>query len=130
MEYMKYKELTKYFNFRKEIETNNLPKYVKDYLFDDEKVVRGYVTRKDKGIFTDKRAILFDLRWFGLIKTIHIIPYKSISTLAVSYRKSKVSLFFSMDSGYPIKLNFINLSPEGKMHIRKLYAEVINKAIH
>lgn len=129
MAYMKYKELTKYFNFRKEIETDNLPRYVTDYLLDNETVVMGYVTRKDKGIFTNKRAILFDLRWFGLIKTIYIIPYKSISTSAVSFQKSKASLIFSMDSGYPLKLNFINLSPEGKMHIRKLYAEVINKAI-
>lgn len=129
MAYMKYKELTKYFNFRKEIETDNLPRYVTDYLLDNETVVMGYVTRKDKGIFTNKRAILFDLRWFGLIKTIYIIPYKSISTSAVSFQKSKASLIFSMDSGYPLKLNFINLSPEGKMHIRKLYAEVINKSI-
>lgn len=130
MAYMKYKELTKYFNFRKEIETDNLPRYVTDYLYDNEKIIRGYVTRKDKGIFTDKRAILFDLRWFGLIKTIYIIPYKSISTSAVSFQKNKASLIFSMDSGYPLKLNFINLSSEGKMHIRKLYAEVINKSIH
>lgn len=129
MAYMKYKELTKYFNFRKEIDTDDLPKYVTDYLVKDENVISAYKTRKDKGIFTNKRAILFDLRWFGLIKTIHIVPYKSISSSAIAYKTNKVSLYFSMDSGYPIKLNFINMSPKGKMHLRKLYAETINKTI-
>ena len=32
MAYVKYKELTKYFNFNKEIEKDRLPKYVTDYV--------------------------------------------------------------------------------------------------
>lgn len=129
MAYIKYKELTKYFNFRKEISVDDLPKYVTDYIEEKEQIVRAYKTKRDKGIFTDKRIILFDLRWFGTIKTIYTIPYKSISTIAVLYKRSTASLLFSMDSGYPMKINFVNMSDEGKMHLRKLYAETINKAI-
>ena len=36
MAYIKYKELTKYFNFSKEIDKDNLPTYVTDYLKKDE----------------------------------------------------------------------------------------------
>lgn len=127
MAYMKYKELTKYFNFRRELEIDTLPQYVEDYLLPNEKIVMAYKTRRDKGVFTDKRAILFDLRWFGTVKTIYVVPYKSISTAAITYRKHQASLVFSMDSGYPLKLNFINMSSKTKMHLRKLYAEVIAK---
>ncbi|MEG0826230.1 MAG: PH domain-containing protein [Bacilli bacterium] len=129
MAYIKYKELTKYFNFKKEIDIESLPKYVTDYKLNDEIIIRAYKTRKDKGIFTDKRIILFDLKWFGTTKTIHTIPYRSISTIAVLYKGSKSSLLFSMDSGYQIRLNFVNMSAEDKMHLRKLYAETINKAM-
>lgn len=129
MAYVKYKELTKYFNFRKEIDSDALPKYVTDYLFTNEEVIRSYKTRKDKGIFTNKRIILFDLRWFGTVKTIYTIPYKSISTIAVLFKQSKCSMLIALDSGYQLKLNFINMTGETKMHIRKLYAEHINKAI-
>ena len=38
MAYVKYKELTKYFNFNKEIEIKELPKYVLDYVNDNENI--------------------------------------------------------------------------------------------
>ena len=38
MAYIKYKELTKYFNFSKELDIDNLPNYVTDYLKDNEKI--------------------------------------------------------------------------------------------
>ena len=33
MAYIKYKELTKYFNFNKIIEIDDLPEYVTDYIY-------------------------------------------------------------------------------------------------
>lgn len=129
MAYMKYKELTKYFNFKKEIDSENLPKYVMQYISEDEKVLRAYKTRRDKGIFTDKRAILFDLKWFGTVKTIHVIPYHSVSTAAIAFNRNKASWIFSMNSGYPLKLNFVNMDSGAKMRLRKLYVEVINEHI-
>ena len=61
MAYVKYKELTKYFNFNKEIEIKELPKYVLDYVNDNEKIYKAYKTKRDKAVFTDKRMILFDV---------------------------------------------------------------------
>ena len=40
MAYVKYKELTKYFNFNKQIEKDGLPTYVTDYLKKGEIILR------------------------------------------------------------------------------------------
>src|SRR5574344_1171178 len=127
MAYMKYKELTKYFDFTKKISIDSLPKYVMQYIDAKEIIIRVYRTRKDHEIFTDKRVILFDLRWNGLIKTIYTIPYDRISTSAIVYKPRTCSLLFAMDSGYPVKLNFLNMDSKAKTNLRIMYSKYINR---
>lgn len=84
--YIKFWELTKPFNFSKKKDTNNLPKYVLDYVEENETVYAAYETTRDQAIFTDRRVILFDkVSVFSVKKVIHIIPYSSISTGAISF---------------------------------------------
>ena len=91
MAYIKYKEITKYFNFSKIVDNSLLPKYTMDYVFENEKVLAAYKTRRDYGVFTDKKIIL-------------------------------MSLF--MNSGYPVRLKFVNMSSEAKYKLRVLYSYV------
>ena len=42
MAYIKYKELTKYFDFSKHIKTGDLPWYIYDYVYDDEEILVSY----------------------------------------------------------------------------------------
>lgn len=126
MAYIKYKELTQYFNFYKKLDLDKLPNYVTDYVKQNEKINAGYCTKRDKCIFTDRKLVLFDVRGiFGKVKRIHFFPYKSISSTAIEYHESKVSIMMSMDSGYQIKINFVNLTPDGKSEIRKVYFKII-----
>lgn len=128
MAYLKYKELTQSFNFYTKLEIDKLPSYVTDYIKEDEIIIAGYRTQRDKCIFTDRKLILFDVRGiFGKTKKIHFFPYKSISSTAIEYHSSKVSIMMSMDSGYQIKINFVNLTAEGKSEIRKVYFKIIEK---
>jgi|GEM_PF-928143 len=129
MAYMKYKELTKYFDFNSEIDITNLPKYVVDYIDTDEKIIIAYKTIRDKGIFTDRKMVLFDLAPIGFKKKIHIIPYRSISSGAVEFHKYRAIIEFSMDSGYQMRLVFVNLTPAGKTHIRELYTTMMNESM-
>ena len=71
MAYIKYKEITKYFNFSRAVDKKNLPKYIKDYVFDDEKILAAYKTLTDHGVFSDKKVVLFDS--FGFKRQIYII---------------------------------------------------------
>lgn len=129
MAYIKYKELTKYFNFSKEIEIKDLPKYVLDYTTNKETIYKAYKTLRDKAVFTDKRMILFDVNLANTNKKVHIIPYKSISTAAISFRTNKAYMLISFDSGYQIRLNFIKLDANSKTELRKLYTMIMEQTI-
>lgn len=128
MAYIKFKELTHYFNFYKELEVGELPDYVFHYLTDGEEINAVYSTLRDKCIFTDRKIVLFDRKGtFGVTKKIHFFTYNNISSSAILFKKSSVSILLTMDSGYQLKLNYVKMSPEGKKHIRKVYYKMIEK---
>lgn len=127
MAYIKYKELTKYFNFNKELDVKELPQYVLDYVDSDETIWACYKTSRDKSVFTNKRMILFDVVPFTSRKRIHILPYKSISTSAIEYDINRAAILVSFDSGYQLRLNFVGMNAEDKTNIRKLYSKIMEK---
>ncbi len=129
MAYIKYKELTKYFDFSRNVALDELPQYTLDYVYGDEIVIVAYKTFRDYGLFTSEKIVLFDnsilLRPF---KEIYSIPYSSISSLGILYRKSQVILKFDLDSGYQLRLSFINMRVEDKIRLR-LLSSVISQII-
>ena len=123
MAYIKYKEVTKYFNFSDVIDVSKLPAYVSDYVYDEEIILAGYHTSRDHGIFTDKKIVLFDnTSTFGISKQVFTIPYKSISSIAVVYKPSGGELTCMLDSGYPLRLKFIKMDGKDKVRLRFLYS--------
>ncbi len=127
MAYIKYKELTKYFNFNKEVNIDDLPTYVTDYLRKGEVIVKAYKTSRDKGVFTNERMILFDVNPLNNSKKIHIIPYTSISSGAILFKKLSAAILLSFDSGYQLKLNFVLLSSKDKTELRKLFSYIFER---
>ena len=122
MAYIKFKELTKYFDFKEEILEEDLPDYTKEYVENNEKILMGYKNSKDYVVFTDKKMILFDRDTLAVYyKKIHIIPYISISTSAINFKPGKVELLFSLDSGYQLHVNFIDMNHDKKENIKKVY---------
>lgn len=122
MAYIKFKELSKYFDFKTEVYEDQLPDYTKEYVEDKETILIGYKNSRDYVVFTDKKMILFDRDTLGVYyKKIHIIPYQSISTSAINFKPGKVELLFSFDSGYQLHVNFIDMNHEKKENIKKIY---------
>lgn len=122
MAYIKFKELTKYFDFKKEIAINDLPEYATEYVNSKEKALLAYKNSKDYVVFTDGKIILFDRDPVGMYyKKIHMIPYSSISTSAINFKPGKVELLFSFDSGYQLHLNFIDMNHDKKEKIKEVY---------
>ena len=68
--------------------------------------------------------ILFDVNPISNSKKIHIIPYKSISSGAVLFKKISAAILLSFDSGYQLKLNFIRMSAKDKTELRKLFSYI------
>ena len=126
MAYIKYKEITKYFNFTKALDKTKLPKYVNDYVFEDEHILAAYKTLSDHGILTDKKMILFDnYSIFGIRKQIYVIPYSSISTISIIFYPTRAELSLFMDSGYPIRIKFASMVDVDKLRLRLLYSVII-----
>ena len=130
MAYIKFKELTKYFDLKTEVDIDKLPEYAKEYVEEKEKIVFAYKNNKDYAVFTDRKLILFDRDPLAIYyKKIHIIPYRSISTSAINFKPGKVELLFSLDSGYQVHLNFIDMHHDKKENIKKVYKLVMKAKI-
>ena len=130
MAYIKFKELAKYFDFKTEVIAEDLPEYTKEYVEDNEKIILGYKNLKDYVVFTNKKMILFDRDTLALYyKKIHMIPYSSISTSAINFKPGKVELLFSLDSGYQLHVNFIEMNHNKKETIKKVYKALMKVKI-
>lgn len=130
MAYIKFKELTKYFDLKIEVDIDKLPEYAKEYVEEKEKIVFAYKNSKDYAVFTDRKLILFDRDPLAIYyKKIHIIPYRSISTSAINFKPGKVELLFSLDSGYQVHLNFIDMHHDKKENIKMVYKLVMKAKI-
>lgn len=123
MAYMKFKELTKYFDFKEEVlNVETLPEYTKEYVYETEKIIIAYKNSKDYVVFTDKKMILFDRDPLAIYyKKVHIVPYRSISTSAINYVPGKVELLFSLNSSYQLHINFINMNHEKKENLKHIF---------
>ena len=129
MAYAKFKELTKYFDFKAEVPTSRLPEYTTEYVRKDEEILLGYKTHRDHAIFTNKTMILFDRDIVGTYKKIHMIPYKSISTSAICFKPGKAEILLSLDSGYQMRINFINMNHEKKEHLKIVYKTMMEESV-
>ena len=131
MAYIKVKELTKFFNFSKHINTEDLPYYVFDYVYENENVLVSYKTFRDHGVFTTEKIVLFDNRLsFSPFKEIYTIPYHNIYALYVKFGSSTIDLHFDLESGHQLQLKFVNMSRYDKVRLRLLYSYIsryINK---
>lgn len=122
MAYIKFKELAKYFDFKKEVLDSELEEYAREYINSKENFLLAYKNNRDYIIFTDKRMLLFDRDVLGVYyKKIHIFPYTSISSSAINFKPGKVELLFSLDSGYQLHINFIDMNHDKKEKLKSVY---------
>ncbi len=122
MAYIRYKAVTKDFNFTKSLDLKNIPSYGKDYLYNDEVALALYQIGKDIGLITDKKIILFDNSTsFGARKEITTIPYHVITAHSIIFHSSSIQIYLLLETGNPLLLKFSNLDDKEKYKIRLLY---------
>ncbi len=130
MAYIKFKELSKYFDFKEEIAIDKLPDYAKEYVSSKETILGSYKNSKDYAVFTDKKMILFDRDTLAVYyKKIHIFPYMSISSSAINFKPGKVELLFSFDSGYQLHINFIEMNHDKKEVLKGIYHQMMDAKV-
>lgn len=126
MAYIKYKELTKYYNFSKELDLRELPEETYAYIENGEDILIAYSTYNDMFLLTTNKIIIFDVS--GVVEQrqkIHFFPFMSISSTAIEFTPGKSSIFLSMDSGYQVQLNFVKMTEEDQHKIRTVYMTMV-----
>ena len=126
MAYLKNKEIAKFFNFTNVVSKSDLPKYTTDYVFDDERILVGYKTRNDYGIFTDSKIVLFDNSYtMGMAKQVFVIPYTSLTAVAVVFKLTGAEILCMLDGGNQLRLKFAHMDNHDKLRLRLLYTVII-----
>ena len=98
MAYIKYKELTKYYNFSKKVNLNELPEKAYTYLDKDEQILIAYSTTNDLFLLTTNKIIVFDVS--GVLDGIEKIHFFSISNNIINgYRIWKRKMFNILING-------------------------------
>lgn len=122
MAYIRYKEVTRNFNFTKALDLESIPTYVKDYVYDDEALLAIYKVGKDHGVITDKKIVLFDnSQSFGTRKEMTTIPYSAITAHSVIFHSSSAEIYLLLKTGNPLLLKFSNMDNIDKLRLRLLY---------
>jgi len=127
MAYIKYKELTKYYNFSREIEIKDIPEYVYTYIEDEEQILIAYSTYDDMFLLTNNKLIVIDTS--GLIfksQKIHFFPFVRISSTAIEFSRGKAAIHLSMDSGYQLRFYFVKLTKEKETRIISNYNKMLS----
>lgn len=129
MAYISFRELTKYFDFKHEVDIRELPFYATEYVNPGEKILAAYKTSRDHAVFTDRTMILFDRDLVGTYKKIHIIPYASVSTSAICFKPGRAEILMSLDSGYQMRIVFVNMNHDKKENLKKVYKAMMKQSV-
>ena len=122
MAYIRYKEITRNFNFSKNLDIDNVPDYVLDYVYDGETVLAAYKVGKDYSIFTTKKMVIFDnSQEFGGKKEVMTIPYRSATAHSIAFHSSSAEIYMLMETSNPLILKFSSLKDADKSRLRLLY---------
>lgn len=122
MAYIRYKEVTRHFNFTKALDINSIPKYTKDYIYDNEILLCAYKVGRDHGLITNKKIILFDnSQRFGMRKEITTIPFRSITAHSIIFHSSSAEIYLLLETSNPLLLKFGNMGDADKYRLRYLY---------
>lgn len=122
MAYVRYKEVTRTFNFARVLDFRDIPSYGKDYIYDGEILLAAYQVGKDIGIITDKKIILFDnSQSFGMRKEITTVPYRAITSHSIIFHPTNAEIYLLLETSNPMLLKFDNMKDADKLRLRFLY---------
>ncbi len=107
-----------------ELEKEELPKYVKDYITRSEDMLKAYMTKNDQCIFTNKKIIIFATSSLTNTKMVQIIPYNTISNILICFNTDNAKIKITLHTRNFTLFKFKNLSSEDKVELRMLYNEI------
>lgn len=119
MAFIKFKPIASHFNFFVTVPSNALDKESLAYVDQqEERVLLAFKSKRDIGIFTDKRIILIDKKGFrGFRKSIYAIKYESISSYALNIHNLDSTIEIITESSHRMLMNFLKPIPLEDVHV-------------
>ncbi len=122
MAYIRYKAVTRDFNFSNSIELENIPTYGKDYVYDNETILAAYKVGRDISIITDKKIMLFDNSIkLKNKKEVTTVPYTAVTAHSIMFHSNSSEIYLLLSTGNPLLLKFVNMDETDKYKLRLLY---------
>ena len=129
MAFIKFKPIASHFNFFVSLRKEDLSAEDLEYVDNDEKVLLAYRSKRDLGIFTDKRNILIDKKGIrGFRKSIHAIKYESISSYSLNINNLDSLVEIITDSSHRLLMKFLKPIPLEDVNI--IYKYITNCLIN
>ena len=125
MAFIKFKPIASHFNFFVTVSRDELDRETLSYIDHEEEILLAFRSKRDIGIFTDKRIILIDRKGFsGFRKSIYSIKYESISSYALNIHSLDSTIEIITDSSHRLIINF--LKPITLDDVHTIYKYITN----
>lgn len=125
MAFIKFKPIASHFNFFVTIPRDQLDRETLSYIDSEEEILLAFRSKRDVGVFTDKRIILIDKKGFsGFRKSIYSIKYESISSYALNIHSLDSTIEIITDSSHRLIINF--LKPITLDDVHMIYKYITN----
>lgn len=112
MSFIKFEPIASNFYFYDIIPNDQLEGEILNYIDEDEKVIYSLKSKRDFGVFTDKRIILVDKKGFrGFRKSVYTLMYESISSYVLTVKNLDATIELITDSSHKIFINFLKPIP-------------------
>lgn len=118
MAFIKFKPIASRFNFFSTIPKTEIDRDTLSYINqNEEEIILAFRTKRDVGIFTNKRIILIDRKGFrGFRKSIYSVKYESISSYALNIHNLDSTIEIITDSSHRLLINFLKPIPLDDVH--------------
>ncbi len=105
MAFVRFRPISTTFRFYSILKDDKL---IKEFVRPQEKIIMAFKSRRDIGIFTDKRIVLIDYKGFnGPRKSVYAIEYANISSYVLNIHAFSSSIDFVSKSSHELRMRFL-----------------------
>jgi len=105
MAFVRFRPISTTFRFYSILKNDKL---ISEFVHPQEKVVMAFKSRRDIGVFTDKRIILIDYKGInGPRKSVYAIEYSNVSSYVLNIHTFSSSIDFVTKSSHELRMRFL-----------------------
>ncbi|MFA6327579.1 MAG: PH domain-containing protein [Bacilli bacterium] len=105
MAFVRFRPISTTFRFYSILKNDKL---ISEFVHPQEKVVMAFKSRRDIGVFTDKRIILIDYKGInGPRKSVYAIEYSNVSSYVLNIHAFSSSIDFVTKSSHELRMRFL-----------------------